>query len=111
MYIPDRGDFVHLNLNPRTGREQSGKRFALIVSPQSFNRISSLAFVCPVTTKIKGFPLEVKIINNPGKVYGAVLVHHLRSIDWKQRNVEYIESAPKNILEEVVAKLEPLIGF
>ncbi|NBD16320.1 MAG: mRNA-degrading endonuclease [Cyanobacteria bacterium] len=80
MYIPARGDFVHLNLNPRTGREQSGKRFALVMSPQEFNCISSLAFVCPITSKVKGFPFEVKIVNNPGRIYGVVLVHHLRSI-------------------------------
>ncbi|MFP4254275.1 MAG: type II toxin-antitoxin system PemK/MazF family toxin [Halothece sp.] len=111
MYIPARGDFVHLNLNPRMGREQSGKRFALIMSPQPFNRVSSLAFVCPITTKVKGLPLEVEIINNPGKIYGVVLVHHLRSIDWKERDVQYIEAAPQTVVEEVAAKLEPLILF
>jgi len=109
MYIPARGDFVHLNLNPRTGREQSGKRFALIISPQRFNQISSLAFVCPITTKIKGFSLEVEIVNNPGRIDGAVLVHHLRSVDWKEREAEYIEPAPDHVMEEVSAKLEPLI--
>ncbi len=109
MYVPDRGDFVHLNLNPRTGREQSGKRFALIISPQRFNEVSSLAFVCPITTKVKGFSLEVEIVNNPGRIYGAVLVHHLRSVDWKERETEYIEAAPDSVMEEVAAKLEPLI--
>lgn len=109
MYIPARGDFVHLNLNPRTGREQCGERFALIISPQKFNKISSLAFTCPITTKSKGFSLEVKIRDNPGRVYGVVLVHHLKSIDWKARKVQYIEDAPPEVVEEVIAKLEPLI--
>lgn len=109
MYIPARGDFVHLNLNPRTGREQCGERFGLIISPQKFNQISSLAFTCPITTKSKGFPLEVKIRDNPGRVYGVVLVHHLKSIDWKARKVQYIEDAPPEVVEEVIAKLEPLI--
>jgi hypothetical protein len=31
------------------------------------------------------------------------------SIDWKQRNVEYIEPAPQAVVDEVSAKLEPLI--
>lgn len=109
VYIPDRGDFVHFNLDPRTGKEQCGKRFGLIISPQKFNKVSSLAFACPITTKIKGFSFEVEIIDNPGRVYGVVLVHHLRSIDWKAREVEYVEDAPQQVVDEVVAKLEPLI--
>lgn len=109
MYIPERGDFVHLNLNPRTGHEQSGKRYALVISPKRFNEISSLAFICPITTKVKNFPFEVKIVNHSGKVYGVILVHHLRSIDWKARQMEYTESAPSEVLEEVLAKLEPLL--
>jgi mRNA interferase MazF len=109
IYVPDRGHFVHLNLDPRTGREQSGKRFALVMSPEKFNRISSLAFVCPITTKVKGFPFEVQILNNPGKIRGVVLIHHLRSVDWKKREMEYVELAPQSVVDEVAAKLEPLI--
>jgi len=46
-YVPDRGDFVWIDLNPRQGREQSGHRPALVVSPKSYNRKTSLCVICP----------------------------------------------------------------
>ncbi|MCP1309264.1 type II toxin-antitoxin system PemK/MazF family toxin [Paenibacillus tyrfis] len=32
-YVPDRGDLVWLQFNPHAGREQAGKRSALVISP------------------------------------------------------------------------------
>ena len=58
-YIPDRGDIVWLDFNPRIGREQAGHRPAIVVSPKQFNALSSLMFVCPITSKVKGFSFEV----------------------------------------------------
>ncbi|PSO86883.1 MAG: mRNA-degrading endonuclease [Cyanobacteria bacterium QS_9_48_30] len=108
-YVPARGDFIHLNLNPRSGREQSGKRFALVISPRRFNELSSLGFICPITTVVKDFPFEVRVRENPGRVYGVVLIHHLRSVDWKRRKVEFVEPAPAVVIDEVMDKLNPLI--
>lgn len=109
-YIPHRGDIVWLDFNPRTSREQAGHRPAMIVSPKQFNSLSSLAFVCPITSKIKGFTFEVLL---PGEMQtkGVILIHHLRSIDWQARKINFIEKAPILIIEEVCAKLEPLILF
>jgi mRNA interferase MazF len=109
MYIPDRGDFIDLSLPSSTPSEPIKKRFALVISAQKFNQVSSLAFVCPITTKVKGFPFEVKLPDQLSRVYGVVLIHHLRSIDWRERKVEYIETAPREVMEEVIAKLTPLI--
>lgn len=38
LYVPDRGDFVWITLNPTAGHEQTGRRPALVVSPKSYNR-------------------------------------------------------------------------
>jgi mRNA interferase MazF len=42
---------------------------------------------------------------------GVVLVHHFRSIDWQAREIKFIEEAPLLVIEEICAKLEPLILF
>ena len=55
-YIPDRGDIVWLVFNPQTGREHSGKRPALVISPKAYNAKVGLAIFCPITTKKKGYP-------------------------------------------------------
>ena len=107
-YIPSRGDIVWLDFDPRTGREQSGHRPAIIISPQEFNALSSLAFVCPITSKVKGFSFEV-VLTEKTKTEGAILIHHLRSVDWKTRKIKFIEQAPTTVIDEICAKLKPLI--
>jgi mRNA interferase MazF len=59
-----------------------------------------LAFVCPITSKIKGFTSEVLL--PPGLlVHGAILCEHMRSLDWQARNTVLIGKAPDDILLEV----------
>jgi mRNA interferase MazF len=70
-YIPERGDIVWLNFNPQTGHEQKGKRPAIVVSPKEYNEKVHLGLFCPVTSKEKDYPFEVKI--KDGKIDGVVL--------------------------------------
>ncbi|MGK7958221.1 MAG: type II toxin-antitoxin system PemK/MazF family toxin [Crocosphaera sp.] len=108
LYIPSRGDIVWLDFDPRTGREQSGHRPAIVISPKEFNHLSSLAFVCPITSKVKGFNFEVSLTTET-TTEGVVLIHHLRSVDWRIRNIQFIEQAPVSVINEVCAKLKPLM--
>lgn len=107
-YIPERGDIVWLDFNPSVGREQAKHRPAIVVSPRQFNSLSSLMFVCPITSKIKGFSFEVAL-TEAMQTKGVVLIHHFRSVDWKTRGINFIEKAPLSIVEEISAKLKPLI--
>ena len=107
-YIPNRGDIIWLDFNPRIGREQAGHRPAIVISPKQFNSLSSLAFVCPITSKVKGFSFEV-LLTKELQTKGVVLIHHLRSVDWKTRGIKFIEQAPISVIKEICAKLEPLI--
>ena len=106
-YIPDRGDFVWLNFTPQAGHEQRGKRPAIVISPQNYNKVTSLALCCPITSNIKGYPFEV--LSNGKKVKGAILSDHLRSLDWKARKAKFIEKAKPEILKECVEKISPLL--
>ncbi|MDJ0579329.1 type II toxin-antitoxin system PemK/MazF family toxin [Crocosphaera sp.] len=108
LYIPSRGDIVWLDFDPRTGREQSGHRPAIVISPKEFNGLSSLVFVCPITSKVKGFSFEVPLTTET-KIGGVVLIHHLRSVDWRARNIKFIEQAPVSVINEICAKLKPLM--
>ena len=106
-YVLDAGDLIWLDFDPQAGREQAGRRPALVLSSWQFNRKASLAFVCPVTSKIKGYASEVAL--PPGSpVHGAVLCSHLRSVDWKVRNPALIGKAADDVLlavREVVASI------
>ena len=53
---PSPGDFIWLTFDPHAGREQAGRRPALVLSPKAYNQRSGLALVCPVTSQAKGYP-------------------------------------------------------
>jgi mRNA interferase MazF len=81
---PERGDLVRLSFSLQAGHEQAGRRPALVLTPATFNSRIGPAFVCPVTTRVKGYPFEVAL-RRAGGVSGAVLVDQLRSLDWPAR--------------------------
>lgn len=108
-YIPDAGDLVWTDFDPTLGREQAGRRPALVVSPASFTLNSGLAMVCPITSKVRPFPTSV-ILPAGLPVSGEVLLSHLRSIDAGARAVRYTGVAvPPATRREVRALLSVLI--
>jgi len=108
-YIPSRGDIVWLDFAPQTGREQLGKRPAIVLSPQAYNKKTGLALFCPITTKQKGYPFEVII--EAGHINGVVLSDQVKSLDWQQRGAEFIIKAKDEELNEIIKKLNVLISL
>jgi len=53
-YIPRQGDYIHLRFDPQSGHEQQGRRPALVVSNDTFNKHTGLAMVCPLTNTHRG---------------------------------------------------------
>ena len=109
QYTPDRGDVVWLSLAPQAGREQKGRRPALVLSPKSYNRLTGLCVVCPITSRVKGYPFEV-CIPEGFAVEGVVLADQLKSLDWNERRAELICRLPETVSGECSAKGYALIG-
>jgi mRNA interferase MazF len=84
-YVPEAGDLIWLDFTPQAGREEAGRRPALVLSPRTYNAKTSLAVVCPVTSRTKGYPFEVAL-PVAGKIKGVMLSDHLKNLDWRQRN-------------------------
>jgi len=109
LQVPRRGDFVWLDFTPQAGHEQAGRRPAIILSPESYNRKTGLAIACPITSHAKGYPFEVAL--PPGlPVTGVILSDHVRSIDWRARRAERASKADPETLSEVCGKLNALIA-
>jgi mRNA interferase MazF len=108
-YVPDTGDLVWFSFSPQVGREQAGRRPALVLSPKSYNAKAGLCLLCPITNRAKGYPFEVPL---PGglPVGGVILSDHIKSADWQERKAERIGNAPAILLAEVRGKLKALLG-
>ena len=106
---PDAGDLVWITFTPQAGREQAGRRPALVLSPRSYNAKVGLCLVCPITHHAKGYPFEVQLPAGL-PIQGVVLADHIKCADWRQRRSEPICSAPPEVLDEVRARLKPLLG-
>ena len=108
MTAPERGDLVWLDFDPQAGREQSGRRPALVMSPRSYHQVSSLMIVCPITSTHRGYPFEVALPEGL-RIQGFVLVDQVKSLDRHVRRVEPAGRVPDRIVEEVIARLLPLL--
>jgi mRNA interferase MazF len=108
-YVPESGELVWLDFDPQAGREQAGRRPALVVSPKSYNARSGLALFCPVTSRVKGYPFEVGLPDGSA-VSGVILADQVRSLDYRRRCAELAGEAPAGVLGEVRAKLRALVG-
>ena len=109
-YIPDGRDLIWLTFDPQAGHEQAGRRPALVLSPKIYNQKSGLALVCPVTNQAKGYPFEVTVPAGFG-VSGVILSDHVKSVDWKARRAEKLGICPVEVVNEVLARLAPLLGY
>ncbi|RAU23092.1 mRNA-degrading endonuclease [Paramagnetospirillum kuznetsovii] len=107
MAAPDRGDLVWIDFDPQSGREQAGRRPALVLSPRAYHQVTRYAVVCPITSTRKGYPFEVDLPDGL-PVSGVVLADQVKSIDRHARRIERIGSVPKSVMDEVVARLRPL---
>ena len=106
-YVPSRGDIVWINFDPTLGHEQRGRRPALVLSPQKYNKMSVRAICCPITSKEKGYIFEVTFTGK--KIKGAILTDQLQTLDFHERNMEFIEKMPKGSFDAVDERVSALL--
>lgn len=107
-YLPQRGDIVWINLDPRAGHEQSGHRPALVLSSQVMASSTNMAIVCSITNKARG--LDYEVVLRGTDTQGVVLVPQVRNIDFRHRKVRFIEKVPPSLVNEVSRKVGLIIG-
>ena len=108
-YVPDRGDVVWLTFTPQAGHEQSGRRPAVVLSPAAYNGKVGLALMCPITSHVKGYPFEV-VLPQGLPVTGAILSDQLKSLDWRERSATHLARLPKEVVAQVLARIEALLS-
>lgn len=107
-YLPERGDFIWLEFSPQAGHEQAGRRPALVLSPRLYNERSSIALLCPITSRARGDAFEV-VLSDDSAVTGVVLSDQVRSLDWQARHARFGGRAPRTVIAEVLEKARTLL--
>ena len=111
-YHPKRGDLVHLNFSPSAGHEMADRHYALVLSPATYSRKSGMAVVCAITSRVRGGPFEVSMPagalpekRGVGAASSVVVADAVRQVDYREREMEFVGSAPRELVEEVLDKL------
>ena len=107
-YIPDRGDIVWIDFDPKKGKEIGKYRPALVLTSKMYNSKTGLLICCPISTSIRGSLTEVPVNNlEKPSVVAASIIH---TLSWKDRKAKLICQAEGHVLQDVLARLLPLIG-
>ena len=107
-----RGEIWLVGLDPTQGHEQNGRRPVLIVSPQEFNRVTKVPVVLPITSggnfaRTAGFAVMLEGAGT--KTTGIIRCDQPRALDLSARGGKKLESVPEAIVDEVLAKLTPIL--
>lgn len=107
MAVFDRGDIVHVPLDPAIGHEQRGTRPALVLSTKEFNRLGDV-LIAPITqggdfARYAGF--AVTLTGTGCKTQGVALVNKIRMLDLVARKARRIERAPQEVIDDALGRL------
>ncbi len=105
----NRGDIYAVSLDPTHGHEQQGHRPVLIVSPTEFNAATGLPVVLPITSggafaRRIGFAVPLA----GTRTTGVVRCDQPRVLDLQARGGRKVEAVPREILDEVLARVVTL---
>lgn len=99
----EQGSVIWCDFDPTKGHEQKGRRPAIIVSNKSFYLLTHMIKVVAVSSSNnqQNFPTNITL---PEKMQtkGYALTDQERSIDPNERNVEFIEYCPQNVLNSII---------
>lgn len=101
-YVPRQGDLVTLDFDPQSGHEQKGRRPALVISKDAFNKGTGLAICCPITNSDRRVPFHMEVSERTS-LTGFVMCEQVKSLDYRSRRMKLIERAPRDLLEDVLA--------
>ena len=107
------GEIWDLYLDPVAGREQGGRRPAVIISGNLLNTYLEVVIVCTLTTSIKNY--KGNLILEPDDVNGLekkseVLTFHVRSVS-KDRLQKRLGEISKSDVEFIKSTLNDILRY
>jgi mRNA interferase MazF len=107
-YVPRKGELIAVSFDPQSGHEQRGRRPALVVSNDLFNKHTGLCIACPITSTRRDYPFHVSIPDGEA-VAGFIMVEQVKSLDFRARKAKRIGTLSATILDETLSILDACI--
>jgi mRNA-degrading endonuclease toxin of MazEF toxin-antitoxin module len=115
-YHPERGDIIHLNFSPSTGREFTGPHYGLVLSTSRFSRATGLCIVLPTATK---FHPEQRLHETnlmaqlppiaELKAVGSVYMHQIKTVDYRERGASFVARVDEDFLIDLMDRVRTFI--
>ena len=99
--IPQQGDIIKLNLNPRKGHEQQGFRPVIVLSNNIIASYSNIVIAAPISTTQRRLPLYHDLPDTLN-TKGTVLLDQLITLDYKARSFLFIENVSSDFLLQLL---------
>ena len=95
------GSILLMNLSPKQGHEQSGKRPYLYLSYKGVEKYAHIAVFSPISTTKRRYPLyqELPAVS---QTKGVVMLDQLVTIDYHNRSFQYLEQLPDDYMEKIL---------
>jgi mRNA interferase MazF len=87
LWVPDRGEIIFIQYNPRVGKEMPNDHPMLVISARAFADRTGLVVGFPMTHAAfhADNPFAIAATSAKGEV-GYVLIHQPKSFDWRLRD-------------------------
>ena len=109
-YFPAAGDLVWTDFTPTLGREQAGRRPALVISSRDLSEIAGFMIVAPITSRVRPFLTSV-VLPEGSPVAGEILLHQIRSVDILARPLKFAGRVSEEVAGKVRERLGMLVGI
>jgi mRNA interferase MazF len=100
--VPQQGDIIKLNLNPRKGHEQQGFRPVIVLSNNIVSQYTNVVIVAPISTTQRRLPLYRDLPDNLD-TKGTILLDQLVTLDYKARSFQFVEKVPSDFLLQLLS--------
>ncbi|MBN6049925.1 type II toxin-antitoxin system PemK/MazF family toxin [Lactobacillus helveticus] len=95
------GSILLMDLSPKQGHEQSGKRPYLYLSYQGVEKYAHIAVFAPVSTTKRRYPLY-RDLPDSCKTKGVVMLDQLVTVDYHNRKHQFLEQLPDDYMEKLL---------
>jgi mRNA interferase MazF len=100
--VPQQGDIIKLDLNPRKGHEQQGFRPVIVLSNNIVSRYTNVVIAAPISTTQRKLPLYRDLPENL-ITKGTILLDQLVTLDYKARHFQFVEKVPSDFLLQLLS--------